>query len=141
MSAARPREPKAPVGLMGPEFDDSRTAYVRGGVVTTRYRGQLYAMSDVACATRLHPPAALPSDGQPGPGHLCGHPLHSHARPESATGLWGRCGRCACQGHDPGFPTDAPVWCRYCSRDLAPTDAVERLNRRGGKFYLCLECS
>lgn len=130
---------------MGPEFDDSRTAYMRGGVIATRYRGVLYAFSDVTCITLLHPPAALqgssPEVGpQPGPSHACGHPLLSHARPERADGLWGRCGRCACQGHDPGFPTAPVVFCRYCSRETSLPDAVERLNRRGGKYWLCESC-
>jgi len=140
--------------MLGPEYDDHLTAYLRGGVISTRYRGVLYAMSDVVCVTRLHAPAALegtqpvlaqPGLGvphliQPGPGHPCGHPLLSHARPEGADGLWGRCGRCACQGHDPGFPTDPLVWCRWCARDLSLPDAVELFNRRGGKFWICRPC-
>lgn len=139
---------------MGPEFDDSRTGYMRGGVVTTTYRGVRYALSDVACVSRLHAPAApqgstpvlarpgeaVPNLLQPGPGHACNHPLHSHARPENADGLWGRCGRCACQGHDPGFPTDPVVFCRWCSRELSVPDAVEVTNRRGGKYWICETC-
>lgn len=142
---------------MGPEFDDHLTAYLAGGVVSTRYRGVLYALSDVVCVTVLHPPAApsgtgpdlglhlgptagLPSMSQPGPGHACNHPLLSHARPENAQGLWGRCGRCACQGHDPGFPTDPIVFCRWCTREVSLPDSVELTNRKGGKYWICQRC-
>lgn len=126
-------------------FDDSRTGYLSGAAVTTRYRGQAYALSDVLCVTRLAIPAAPVGDcagvlAQPGPGNACGHPLLSHSRPEGTDGLWGRCGRCACQGHTAGFDTESPVWCLYCAREMTPRYVEWRVNRLGKEFPICPDC-
>lgn len=117
-----------------PEFDDRRTAYVSGGTVSTRYRGRYYAMSDVSCVARLHVPAAPLGDSQPGPGHTCGHPYLSHD-PVS-----GRCGRCACQSHQPSFEPEPSAWCLFCARELPLSEMIVRENRRGRHYRVCRSC-